>query len=230
MNQTIIVLFFSIVGFYVFLNLGNFLDVTKKPIESDIIVALGGDDYSGCRLKKAVSMYKEGFSKSKIFIYTGLDSLKTNFKELNNKKNYLLKENIKKENIFYISSKVAKNTMEEIFFIKKYMLYNNYKSVIFVSHPYHSRRIITLANLIAGYEAADLKLSVVSCNPVLWNKSKYYTNKTSLLITLKESVKFTYNLMKYSFLLIKYTNYYKYHKDMRWNNILEKKDTSSAKT
>ena len=73
--------------------------------------------------------------------------------------------------------------MEELLFIKKYMLYNNYKSVLFVSHPQHSRRISVLANFIANYKENDLQFSIVSCDLEWWDKSNYYKNKTSLITT-----------------------------------------------
>jgi len=106
--------------------------------------------------------------------------------------------------------------MEEVLFIKKYMLHNNYKSVLFVSHPQHSRRISSLANLIAGYKDVGLSLSVVSCNPGWWKKSRYYTSKTSFIVTMHEMEKLFYNLLKYSPLLIDFTSYKKNNKDSLW--------------
>jgi len=213
---TMFFLFFSITLVYIFLNLGNFIDVTEDPKPADIIVSLGGD-YSGCRLKKAVSIYKNGISKSGIFIYTGTDVLESSLKDVSSRKQYLLNQNIKKENIVYVSKKLITNTMEEVLFIKKYMLHNNYKSVLFVSHPQHSRRISSLANLIAGYEDAGLSLSIASCNPDLWEKSRYYTNKTSFIFTIDEIKKLFYNLFKYSPLLIDYTSYKKNNRDALWD-------------
>lgn len=217
-----IFIIFCIIIVYLFLNLGNFMDITGRPKQADIIVALGGDHNSGCRLKKAVSLYREDFSKSKIFIYTGSDSTQGNFNEFSTRKQYLLAQNIKNKNIFHADFNMVVNTMEEVLFIKKYMLHYNYKSVLFVSHPQHSRRIITLANFVADYKEAGLRLSVVSCNPDYWNKGNYYTNKISLMSTLQETMKLIYNITKYNFLLIKYTIYSKYNKDLQWDNILKK--------
>ena len=213
---TMFFLFFSILVAYIFLNLGNFIDVTEEPKQADIIVALGGD-YSGCRLKKAVSIYKDGISKSRIFIYTGTDTAESSFKNVSSRKQYLLNQNIKKENIVHVSKKLITNTMEEVLFIKKYMLHNNYKSVLFVSHPQHSRRISSLANVIADYKSTGLSLSVASCNPGWWEKNMYYTNQTSFLVTVQEMEKLFYNLLKYSPLLIDFTSYKKNNKDSLWN-------------
>ena len=116
MNKKII-LFITIIIVYLFLNLGNFMDVTEKPQQADIIVSLGGDDY-GCRVKKAVSLYKKGISTSKILLYTGPDETHSNFKEFRSKKQYFLNQNLKNKNILHVYR--ITNTMEELLFIKKY--------------------------------------------------------------------------------------------------------------
>lgn len=216
-------LFIGTISVYLFLNLGNFMDVTKMPQKADIIVSLGGDQ-RGYRIKKALSLYKKGISNSKILIYTGPNDTHSSFNKSRSKKQYLLNQNLKNKNIFHIRE--VANTMEEIFFIKKYMLYNNYKSVLFVSHPHHSRRIEILANVIAGYKDNNLNLSVASCNPVWWEKDKYYTNIIPLAATIKETVKLIYNLVKYTPLLIKYTDYSKRDREKQWNNILSNNNFS----
>ncbi len=223
MYKRTFILLITLLTIFLFLNFGNFLDITKEPQKADIIVALGGDRY-GCRVKKATFLYKEGFSTSGLLLYTGPDGLHSDFKEFRSKKQYFLDQNIKDKNIFHI--KRITNTMEELFFIKKYMLYNNYKSVIFISHPHHSRRIETLANIIADYKENGLTLSIVSSNPLWWEKDKYYTNKTSLTAASLESVKLVYNLIKYNPLLIKYTSYSKRNKEKLWDNILKNNNYS----
>ncbi len=223
MDKRILFLFITIITVYLFLNLGNFMDITEEAKKSDIIVSLGGDHY-GCRVKKTVSLYKQGISSSGILLYTGPDDLHRDFKEFRSKKQYFLDQNIKDENIFHVNR--ITNTMEELFFIKKYMLHNNYKSVVFVSHPHHSRRIEMLANIIAGYKDNGLNLSIVNCNPVYWEKNKYYTNKTALTATLLDAVKLVYNLVKYNPLLIKYTGYSKINREKLWDNILKNSNSS----
>ncbi len=213
---------FIIVGIYVFLNLGKFVDQTQPPMQSDIIVALGGD-YSGCRLKKALELYKEGYSASKKFIYTSRDSVSKSLDSSGSRRIYLLKHGIKAENIINVDRSMISNTMEEVLFLKKYMLYHHYKSLLIVSHPQHSRRIKALARYIAHYPKYGLQLRVVSCEPGWWNANEYYKNKIALAVTLKEIEKLVYNLMKYSPLLVDYTAYAKQHKSTLWKkDIMEK--------
>jgi len=52
----IIIIFFLLflLSLYIFINLGNFVDNTQKPIKSDIIVSLGGE--AGCHLQEALKL------------------------------------------------------------------------------------------------------------------------------------------------------------------------------
>lgn len=211
-----------IIGFYVFFNLGNFVDVTQKPAKADIIVSLGGD-YSGCRLKRALALYKKEYSKSGKLIYTGMNTVSKSFEETGSKKQYLLKNGLKEENIINIDIRMVGNTMEEVLFIKKYMLYHNYKRAMFVSHPQHSRRIKSFAEYIANYASSGLSLSVVSCNPIWWNPAFYYKDETSVKETMRELVKLVYNLVKYGTPLIKFTKYSKSNKNKEWDISIKEK-------
>ncbi len=64
-----VVLFFilSIVGF---LNFGRYLDVTSKPVVSDIIVCLDGEGNLE-RIERSVDLYKNGYSQKNILIVIG---------------------------------------------------------------------------------------------------------------------------------------------------------------
>lgn len=183
-----------------YFNLGKFVDISATPIKSDIIVSLGGDE--GCRIRKSVQLYQDGFSKSHKLIYTGNDAINKKFSQSGSRYDYFKLHGV--TNIIHINGAV--NTMEELFYIKKYMLKNNYHSVLIVSHPFHSRRIIALANYIANYEKDGLHINVVSCNPKNWDKLHYYQNKREIISAISETVKLVYNMIKYSPLCIGWTN------------------------
>lgn len=214
-KMTISFLIFLGVSLLLFFNLGRIVDQTQPPVQSDIIVALGGD-YSGCRLKKALQLYKQGYSKSAKFIYTSRDTVSKSLDKSGSRKQYLLNNGIEEKNIINIDRSMISNTMEEVFFIQKYMLYHHYKNVLIVSHPQHSLRIKTLANWIADYKESELKLIVASCNPAWWNASTYYKSKTAFQVTMIEIEKLLYNITKYNPLLIRYTNYVKSDKSKDW--------------
>ena len=210
-------LFFILLGLYIFINLGKFVDVSSEPVQSDIIVALGGD-FSGCRLKKALELYKKGYSKSGKILYTSRDSVSKSLDKSGSREQYLLNHGVAEENIVHVKREMVFNTMEEVLFIKKYMLYHHYKSVLIVSHPQHSRRIQTFAKYFAKYEDSGLTLHIASCQPKWWNAKKYYESDISRKVTFMEVEKLLYNVFKYNPLMIKYTSYFKSKKEQMWNN------------
>jgi len=212
----------GIFGLYIFLNLGNFVDVSKKPVQSDIIVALGGD-YSGCRLKEALKLYKEGFSRSGKILYTSRDSVSKFLDKSGSRRQYLLNNGVAENDIVHIRREMVSNTMEEVLFIKKYMLYHHYNSVLIVSHPQHSRRIQTFAQYIADYKDVGLVLNITACHPKWWNANRYYKNETAFKTAVLEFEKLVYNLLKYNSLMIHYTNYWRSDKAKLWDNEIHKK-------
>ncbi len=215
-------IFIVIIGIYLFLNLGKFIDVSKEPVKSDIIVSLGGD-YSGCRIREALHLYKQGFSISGKFMYTSRDSVSSSIDKSESRKQYLLNNEVRAKDIVHVRKEMVFNTMEEVLFIKKYMLFHNYKSVLIVSHPQHSRRIQTFAKYIADYKKYGLDLHIASCHPRWWNAAKYYENETSFKVTIQEFLKLVYNLLKYNPLMIQYTNYYKSDKEKLWDDEIRNK-------
>lgn len=216
--KKLFLLFFLVLFFIIFIKLGRFIDVTQKPVSADIIVSLGGGS-SYSRIERALKLYKNGFSKSEKIIYTG--GIREYYKIWGD---FLKSNDISKQNIIYIDRSIAYNTMEEIFFIKQYMLKHHLKSVIFVSDPEHSRRITVLADNVAGYKDAGLDLIVVSAEQIQWNKEEYYKDMASIKSTMSEIVKIFYNLIKYDTLLFRYTQYSKKKEDGEWEIILKQLD------
>lgn len=220
LNKIILILsIFLILSLVIFLNFGKFIDVTQKPQKADIIVALGGDE-SGCRLKTALSLYQDGISKSGKFIYTGENS----FSPAMSRKEYLISNGIKPKDIVHVDETIIFNTMEEVFFIKMYMLKHHLKSVVFVSHPQHSRRISALADNVADYKGSGLEFMVASCHPVWWDRDHYYRNGVALIVTTYEAGKLLYNLIKYGTPLIGQTQYSKKISNGEWEKALERLD------
>jgi len=188
--RLLIVLFFIITIGQIIGSLGNFFDVSGNEISSDIIVSLGGDN--GTRIKKTLNLYDKNMSRSNKVILTGVDDFDPTMKiyELDWRANYLEKKGIKKDNIIFNSE--AENTVEEIFFIKKYMIDNNLHSVMFISDGPHSRRISFFASDVVNYEDANLSYIVVAAENDWWNRDRYYTNPEAVIFVVNECIKLTY--------------------------------------
>lgn len=213
----------------IFFNLGRFVDITQPPVKSDIIVSLGGDE-SGCRIAKALSLYKEGFSTSGKFIYTDVDYINSSFSPINSRIDYLETNGIPRQKIIHIDETMIYNTMEEVFFIKQYMQKHHYKTVTFVSHPQHSRRIDFMARHIADYGKAGLELRIVSCNPYWWDREHYYNTEVGYKVAIYETIKLFYNAFKYNPLLISDTAYGQKLKTNEWEKAINHLDSISEDT
>jgi len=179
-----------------FNNIGEYLDITIEPHKTDIIVYLGGGGFE--RMKRTLDLYKQNYSKTGKIIFTSSPTLHINKRTVLNKKDYFIQHGISGENIVY--AKKTRNTMEEILFVKSYMLEHNLKSVIFVSDPPHSRRIIVLAQSIANYRRNGLSCSVVGSDVKWWDKKYYYRSLKALTMIVSELIKLPYNYCVYKVL------------------------------
>ena len=190
LNKKIIFVFLVACLVVVLLSMGKYFDVSQTPKQVDVIVSLGGDN--GLRIKKTLELYDANMSRSQKLILTGIDDFDTSMKvhEIDWRADYLSKKGVTEENIIFNTT--AQNTLEEIFFIKKYLLEHHLHSVMFITDPPHSRRISYFASNIAHYEDANLSYSVVATDNDWWNRATYYTNPEAVVFVVNESIKLTY--------------------------------------
>ena len=176
-----------------FLNLGKVLDESDFPKKSDVIISLGGDDNH--RIKKAIELYENSFSKKRLIIITG----GTEFTKRDNKIDSRIKyiNSLNKE-INYIYNPDTKTTAQELIYLKKYLFENNLKKAIIVSDAFHTRRIKMLIDIL-GFDE-DIELSVVKTEVPWWNDKEYYKNSLALKLALIEVMKIPYNYIKYKIL------------------------------
>ncbi len=194
---------FIVVFMILFLNAGRFFDVTTKPIKSDILISLGGDN--GNRVKKTLELYTYGYSYTNKIILTGIDDFDSNMRiyELDWRIYYLKQKGVKEDNI--IINDKAINSLEEIRDIKKYLIRNDLRSVIFISDPTHSRRLKFFIEEVFKYDKEGLSYQIVSSEAKWWNKNDYYKNADAIIFVINETIKLTYYYLNYK--LGKYDEY-----------------------
>lgn len=204
-------LFISIVScllliFFLFLNLGNYLDVSEEAKKSDVIFCLGGG-YRDNRIKKAYSLFIKGYTKENYLVFTGSEFIKS--KNIDARVLFLNNQEIK---INAIHQKNLKNTKDEVLFIKDFMEKNNLKSAIIVSDKPHTRRIKTIIDYKISNE--NYSFTFVGSDLKWWNSNKYYKDKRSQVYAFYEFVKllnahFMYGFIEYFNLLDFYEKYVK---------------------
>lgn len=157
---------------------GCFFDQTSLPKRSDVIVSLAGGKEDQ-RLNKAKLLLEQNLSASQIMIHTG-NTIRT-----------FVNQNGTVSELKVIKFH-TKNTQAEVRFIKNYMLENNLSSVMVVSDPPHSRRILFFANTVYDFPSSGLSIIVVSSDAPWWNPSTYSTDSTALEFVWMESIKYLY--------------------------------------
>ena len=192
------ILLFSFLLIIVLMNLGRFLDISDAPQKADIILSLGGGYIE--RVEKSLELYKLGYSKTDKIILTGSLIGKLSKKDLNgfHKVKYLKEHSIPEKNIIY--AKNTDNTMQEVLFVKNYMLKHHYRSVIFVSDPPHSRRILFLAKFVNNYDDVNLSSIVVGSDVQWWNRTDYYKDEEARRFVKSEMSKLVHNFIAYGIL------------------------------
>ena len=171
---------------YLYLNLGKYLDVTKKPIKTELIVVLGGS-YHHKRVEKTIDLYQNGFLKGNHIILTGIKKLPKDLKK------------ILQNNIQILINSETKNTMEEILYIKDFIQKKDISSVIFITTSAHSRRVkIFWENY--GENLTSVKFNIVASELKFWNTDSYYNNVFSREYAFRELIKIGYNFFIYGIL------------------------------
>ena len=93
------------------LNAGKILDISQKPQKADIIVVLGGD-WPGFRVKKALQLYQNGFSRKSKVVANGCQQiyLREKGKVYRTEKSYLSTHGLTRENMDTLA--IRGNTMD----------------------------------------------------------------------------------------------------------------------
>ena len=170
---------FFLLLIFVFFNLGKWLDVTEKPVKSDIIVCLGGGTID--RVKKSIELFDGGYADKQLFLLIG----ESWYNQPYIKKNY--------PGINIVIDEGPKNTKEEVRFIKQYMKKYNYKSALIVTDPPHSGRVKLLTSLVSVENDADMTFFIIDSGVKWWDREHYYDNERARGSVWHESIRILYH-------------------------------------
>ncbi len=178
---TVVFLLISSVMLYAFVNAGKWIDVTQKPVKSDIVVCLGGGTIE--RVKKTIELLEKKYVKSGVFLLIG---------ESNYNQPYI---NENHPNLNVLIDEKPTNTVEEVFAIEKFMIKNAYRSVLIVTDPTHSKRVeILLSNVFAN---KNMSFRIVSSNVKWWDSELYYATPKGRSAVAYETFAIVYCYIRY---------------------------------
>jgi len=168
-------------------------DVTQAPQKADLIVCLGGGYIE--RLNKGIELYKDGFADKLMFTGPGIGLSNNDDKIGFWKIPFFEKNGIPSKAIIFLEN--LQNTYAEIKKIKEYMLEHNYKRVLIVSDPPHSKRIRYLVNLFQ-YKENKLEAKIIGSDVLWWNENQYIDSFRSFWEAMKEMIGLGYYYVRYS--------------------------------
>ena len=170
-----------------------FLPIKQDFIgKADIIIVLAGGENED-RLKESLSYYKNNIPKSKLIIYTGGEFTHFKTEPRNSRRYYFENNGIAPSNIINISN--VKNTMDEMMFLKNFMIKNRFNKTTIISDGYHAFRIYFIANHLLDYKKDGLEIDIKS---IKYSEESIFKN---IKYSLIESLKLYYNIIKYKLVL-----------------------------
>ena len=186
MKKTLFSFAFFIVLTFTWLNLGKYLDVTQKPVKSDIIVCLGGGTID--RVKKTIELFEKGYVEKNVLLLLGESWYNQPY----------IKSNYPALSVDIVES--PKNTKEEVLFIKQYMKEHGYTSAMIVTDPPHSRRVNLLTSLVSTEGDETLTFYMIGSDVKWWDKEYYYKSEQALTFVKNESMGIFYSFIAYGVL------------------------------
>lgn len=170
-----------------------FLSVKKDFLDNaDIIIVLAGGENEE-RLKESLNYYKNNIPKSKLIIYTGGEFTHFKTEPPNSRRYYFENNGIEPSNIINISN--VKNTMDEMIFLKDFMIKNSFNKTTIISDKYHAFRIYFITNYLLNYKKDGLEINIKTTK---YSEEYFLKN---IKYSLIESLKLYYNIIKYKIIL-----------------------------
>jgi len=174
-----------------YLYMGEWLDVTQKPLKSDIIISLGGGDWH--RHSQAVNLYEQGYAVKRMLLLTGAD-ITPKMRQEGIMDGRITNLKLHHPNINYAYHPELSSTREEVRFIKTFMVEHGYKSALIVTDPPHTRRVALLSSVIHIPNDDNITFRFVSSGVQWWDKAHYYDNETARNYVMTEILKIPYNM------------------------------------
>ena len=161
-----------------FLNAGKWLDVTDKPLKSDVVVCLGGGTVE--RVKKSLELLHEGYASRMLLLGESWYN-----------RPYL---DAHRRNEIVEINEDPKNTEEEIHSVVKYMKKHSYQKALIVTDPPHTARVNELLWL---YEDKGVEYRIIGSDVRWWNAPHYFENDKARQFVWHEIPRIALTLLAY---------------------------------
>ena len=163
--------------------LPGWLVVDEEPSHADIIVVLGGG--GGSRLRKGLSLYEEGYSKSIVLVDKKAEYWHHIYNKLCKGRGFAEKPFVILEN--------SVNTQSDAELVFRYAMENAVKSLLVVTDPYHTRRSSVIFR--RQFDGQDISVRTVSSGDfgaLRMPEERWWKHEPTLGTILAETSKLLY--------------------------------------
>ncbi len=196
MKRKFIVLCFillAILGLYVFYPLilnqtAKFLVVKGKLEKADVIIVLGGDG-NGERVEEGVKLYKQGFAK---YLLMSGGPLAWKLTSAQWMKKQAMESGVPEK--WILLEDKSKSTIEDAKFSLPIIVGRDFKSVILVTSPYHTRRAARVFRKV--FSRDGIKIMIHPVEKSEFNPDRWWTRHEDTGLVVWEYVAFVLYFFK----------------------------------
>jgi len=197
----IVAIFIAFSHEYLLKKIGLFLVYAQSPQKADVIVVLNGRDCE--RSLAAVDLYNNGYSKlivmAEIMKQPGTDEFRKRVKKNINRKMFFqwaIESMGVPEDSFKLIGDGISSTYDEALVTKKFMLDNNYKSILLVTSKWHSKRaFLTFQSVFNRDKNNNLKLVIYPSKYDTFNPDAWWKQSDGAELIFYEYVRLIYYVM-----------------------------------
>ena len=194
----IVAIFIAFSHEYLLKKIGLFLVYAQSPQKADVIVVLNGRDCE--RSLAAVDLYNNGYSKlivmAEIMKQPGTDEFRKRVKKNINRKMFFqwaIESMGVPEDSFKLIGDGISSTYDEALVTKKFMLDNNYKSILLVTSKWHSKRaFLTFQSVFNTDKNNNLKLVIYPSKYDTFNPDAWWKQSDGAELIFYEYVRLIY--------------------------------------
>jgi uncharacterized SAM-binding protein YcdF (DUF218 family) len=170
---------------------GGWLHAVDAPVPSDVVVVLGGQ--SGFRVIEGLELYRRGYGKR-----LAITSPDAEFPDLEPPPAARWLELLERRGLAADSVDVLSpsySTFDDGRLTRRYLERTGYRSVLFVTDPYHTRRARWVLRRML--EHAGYQVRVVACDPPWFDPGAWWRDERQLIAVANEYLKLAYYVVHY---------------------------------
>jgi uncharacterized SAM-binding protein YcdF (DUF218 family) len=170
---------------------GTWLHAVDQPVPSDVVVVLGGQ--SGFRVIKGLELYRGGYGKRLAITSPDAEFPDLEAPPADRWLELLERRGLAADSVDVLSPSFS--TFDDGRVTRQYLERTGYRSVLFVTDPYHTRRARWVLRRML--EHAGYRVRVTASDPPWFNPRAWWRDERQLIAVANEYLKLAYYVVHY---------------------------------